>query len=266
MLDKELDSSEDLIEEEFQKEFEELSSKTGTEGCLMDEVLMHQPHDVQRDVRKLIEISGIQQDDPIFLVLLCCRVTQILLQKAPKELEKSFDNGRRILMGVLEEYSEKIINGQKQYLEDSKKDLLAISSARLDNAIAKVLENNGVEVKKGGLTPRVKGVIATAITTGIALVLGTGVGLSIEKAALAKTNTYTLSAKEKVDLDWVQSEEGKFAKKLLEWNDDVIGQECQQKVKDLGITFQVGSAKAVSGFCVLFTESVSKRQFVQLQE
>ena len=244
------------------EELSELSSLNGNERSLMDEVLMHQPRDVQRDVRKLVEISGIEPDDPFFLILLCCRVNQILLQTAPKQLENSFDNGRRTLIGMFEEYAEKLSTAQKQYLEDSKKDILEISVGRLDNAIARVLENNNIDLKKGKFTPRVKGVIAASISSGIALLLGTGMGWSMNKAVLAKTNVYPMSAEEKVALMWALSPEGKFARKLLLWNEDLFGQECQEKVKDLGITFQIGTAKAVSGFCAVFTVPPSQREFI----
>jgi len=227
----------------------------------MDEVLMHQPKDVQRQVRKLVRMSGISEGDPYFLILLCCRINQILLQNAPKDLERSFDIGRQSAVKALEGYTQKLKDSQEEYLEQTRKAALDISVSRLDLAIAKVLEDNGIESKKGKFTPRVWGSMIASGTASVALIVGFIAGYSYDKAILGKTNTINYNKDQKVMMQWAQSKEALFAKRLLEWNKDLANQKCQEKVQDLNITIQLGNAKATSGFCTIWTVETDKREF-----
>ncbi|MDJ0572473.1 MAG: hypothetical protein QNJ53_26000 [Pleurocapsa sp. MO_192.B19] len=231
-------------------EVKHLTELTGKEPDLMDQVLMYQPPLVQRQVRKLVRMSGIKQDDPYFLILLSCRINQILLENAPNSLEKSLDN-----------YFQRVLNFQGDRLEQHRQVALDISIAKLNNAIAKTLEDNGIESKKGFFKSLVWIRLVNAISTATALSVGFASGWSFDKAVLAKANTVNLSPTEIGLLEWAQSKEGKFAKDLLDWNEDLLGQECQKKVSSLNVTIEIGSAKATSGYCFVWTEPPRERSF-----
>lgn len=247
--------------EKHQEEFEELTSLTGNEPSLMDEVLMHQPKETQRDVRKLVEMSGMDQEDPYFLILLSCRIIQILLQNAPGDLEKSVDQSRLEIVKTFDSYIEKLRDSQDEIFRQHSQTALDQSIAKVNNAIAKTLEDNNIEIKKGKFTPRVWGGIISSAAAAIALSVGFVGGWSFDKAVLAKTNTVNLSPEQEVLLKWAESKEGKFSKKILEWNEDLIGQECQKKVSDLNVTIKLGTAEATSGYCWVWTEPPGKRNF-----
>ncbi len=244
--------------EKQQDEFVELKSLTGKEPSLMDEVLMYQPKETQREVRRLVKMSGIDQDDPYFLILLSCRIVQILLQNAPGDLEKSCDRSRLEIVKTFESQLQKLRDSQDEIFS---KVALDQSIAKVNTAIAKVLEDNNIETKKGKFTPRVWGSIISSAAAAVALSVGFVGGWSFDKAVLAKTNTVNLSSEQEVLLKWAQGKEGKFAKKILDWNEDLMGQQCQKKVSSLNVTIKIGLAEATSGYCWVWTEPPEKRSF-----
>ncbi len=251
-------------QEQEQKELEELTSLTGNEYSLMDEVLMHQPREIQRQVRKIVEMSGIERDDPYFLILLTCRIVQILLQNAPGDLEKSCSQSRLEIVKTFDSQIQKLRDSQDEIFRQHSQSALELSIAKVNNALALVLEDNNIETSKGKFTPRVWGAIISSAAAAIALSIGFIGGWSFDKAVLAKTNTVNLSPDQEVLLKWAQSKEGQFAKNILEWNEDLIGQQCQKKVSALNVTIKIGSAEATSGYCWVWTEPPEKRKFTAL--
>ena len=255
------DLNKDIELEKQQQELDELTSLTGNEPSLMDEVLMYQPRETQREVRKLVEMSGIDQDDPYFLILLSCRIIQILLQNAPGDLQASCDQSRLEIVKTFDSYIQKLRDSQDEIFRQHSQTALDQSIAKVNNAIAKTLEDNNIEIKKGKFTPRVWGGIISSVAAAIALSVGFVGGWSFDKAVLAKTNTRQLSPEQEVLLQWAESREGKFAKKIVDWNEDLLGQECQKKVSDLNVTIKMGTAEATSGYCWVWTEPPGKRNF-----
>lgn len=232
------------------QEVEHLSSLTGKEPDLMDQILMYQPPLVQRQVRKLVRMSGIKQDDPYFLILLSCRINQILLENAPNNLEKS-----------LNDYFQRVRDFQNSQLEQHRQAALDISITKLNDAIVKTLEDNGIEVKKRIFTLKSWIRIVNTFAMAIGISVGFVSGWSFNKAILAKANVVNLTPTEIGLLEWAQSREGQFAKNLIDWNEDLLDRECQEKVSSLNVTIEVGLDKATSGYCFIWTEPPSRRSF-----
>lgn len=255
-----------MNDEELKNELSELSyldkEKKEQVNCLYEEFLMNQPKDIQRAVRKTVEIWGLSKEDPYFLILIQCRITQVLYELTPNRIEQSFRVGNAEIIKTLEVYKKELVQVQHEYLAKHCEAELNYSIANLNSAIAKILEDNNLNFNKSRFSPRVAGSLIASGATLISLLIGIGIGI-----ALDKQNSLTLSWKEKLEaqdkvlLDWAKSEEGQVAKQIIDWNEDVIDKSCEQKVKDLGITFEIGSSKATSGFCVLFVEPVANRIF-----
>lgn len=240
---------------------EELENVADDGYSLAEEILKHQPEEIKNKVRWLIKQSGIREDDPLFLILLACRINHILLENAPNDLENSFDLGSKKIVDVFETHIDKIIEAQKKQLDKYSLTALNISVSKVNHAIAKVLEDNGIENTRGKIPPRVKGMIAVAMSSVVFLTVGTVFGWSLEKAVLGKRNQVNLSSADLAIYKWAKSKEGRFAKQILDWNEDLLGQECQRKVSDLGVTIQIGTAKATSGYCWIWTVPPAKRNF-----
>lgn len=228
---------------------------------LLDEVLKHQPESIRRKVRWLVEISGIREDDPLFLVLLSSRINHVLLEDAPSNLENSLDTCRVTLVKVQQEYLNRLQEVQTKYVEESKQVALDIAEAKVKSAIARILAENNL-TKKGWMSPKVLGMITTSIAITISLTIGFIGGWSFDRVIRHKNNLMALSLAQRNLLDWAQSKEGKLAKQILDWNEDILDRECTRKVRSLNVTIRLGTAKATSGYCWVWIEPPSKRNFV----
>lgn len=246
----------------LQEEIEELVDIDDSTYSLMNEFLMNQPKDIQRRVRETVRIWGISEQDPYFLILIQCRITQILYELTPNEIQKAFDHGMQELTQVFEQFNEKLFKQLKEEIDKQQKAALNISLAKVNLAIAKVMEDNNISYKNRQFSPRVMGSMVTAasmLLTAFVCFIG---GMTFDSTALAKNRQAEADLREQSLISWAKSDEGKLAKRIVEWNEDLIGGECQKKVESLGITFQMGSAKATSGFCVVFVEPPERRKFI----
>ncbi|WP_036486866.1 DUF6753 family protein [Myxosarcina sp. GI1] len=241
---------------------EELENIADDGYSLAEEILKHQPEEIKNKVRWLIKKSGIREDDPLFLILLACRINHILLENAPNDLENSFELGSQKIVNVFETHIDKLTEFEKKQLDRHSLHALRVSITKVNDAVVKVLKDNGVETKQEGkIPPKVKGMITVAISSAIFLIIGWIFGWSFETAVLGKRNQVNLSNAELAIYKWAMSREGRFAKQILDWNEDLLGQECQKKVGDLGVTIQIGTAKATSGYCWIWTVPPAKRNF-----
>ncbi len=267
--EKELEGLSELNAADKEKELEGLSELNAADSedikdlsSFLDEFLMHQSPELQRQVRKTVEIFNINHDDPFFLILLQCRITQILYETTPNRIEKAFRIGEEELIFLFDRYKEKLLKIQQETFAKYEEEQGHLANIRLRKAVARVLEDNNLNSRgKNKLSPRVAGSLVTAATVVLGSILAFGVGTQFNNSAIAQTWKQELEAEDRVLLAWAKSEEGQTAKDIVDWNEDLIDQSCQQKVKGLGIVFQIGSAKLTDGFCVLFTEPPNERNY-----
>jgi hypothetical protein len=243
--------------------------KSNRKYALMEEVLKHQPEDVKERVRWLVELSGIRPNDPIFLILLSCRIVHVLLEKAPQNIGDGFDASLVKLAASLEKYLEKLEESQKIHFDKEKKHYqqleaaaLKISEAKVNSAIERILADNDLS-RKGKISPRIWAIIATGAVGVTSMLTGLLAGWGWTTGQYARTDAVYLSREELNLLDWAKSDRGRYAKELFAWNDDLGDRSCQKKVKDLGVTIQIGTATATSGYCWIWVEPSSKRTYVR---
>ena len=228
---------------------------------LLEEVLKHQPKDIRRKVRWLVEISGIREDDPLFLVLLASRINHVLLENAPSALENSLDACRVGLIEIQQDYLARLEEVQTKYVEESKQVALDIAEAKIKRAIARILADNNLS-KKGWISPKVLGMITVSVVVAISSSLSFLGGLSYERGLRQKNHLVAMSLEQRNLLNWAESKEGKLAKQVMDWNEDLLNRECTKKVRALNVTIQLGTAKATSGYCWLWVEPPSKRTYI----
>lgn len=257
-----------MAKESNEKELKELSELNTADNNIknlsssLDEFLMSQPKEIQRQVLKTIEIWNIDRDDPFFLILLQCRITQILYETTPNRIYQAFKIGEEELIFLFEQYKQKLIKIQQEALAKYEEEQGHLANIRLKKAVARVLEDNNLNCgNKNKLSPRIVGSLVTAATVVLGSILSFSVGTLFNESALAQSWKQELEAEDRVLLAWAKSQEGQAAKNIVDWNEDLIDKSCQVKVKNLGISFQVGSAKLTDGFCVLFIEPPSNRNY-----
>lgn len=235
--------------DELQAELSNLSEQQVTEnslkGTLVDEFLMHQPREVQIQVRETLRITGISPNDPYFLMLLQSRVTQILYQLTPNKIYEAFDLSQEKLLKLLNDFKTELKTELNQsQTGNSEKLALSVSTAKKARSSSVIWENFYVR---------------SFCLFSLCLICSGAIGLFLNQTAIAKARKQNLAQKDQAILKWAKSEEGQVAKNIIDWNADLMSGDCKEKVKSLGISFQLENTKTTSGFCVLYVEPLNQR-------
>ena len=71
-----------------------------------------------------------------------------------------------------------------------------------------------------------------------------------------------LTLEEANAVQWVKSDEGRLAKKIIEWNGDYLKSgQCEKDVKELKVNLTLNNRKADSSFCILWVKPFAERNF-----
>ena len=204
--------------------------------------------DAEAKILRIVNAYGMSRTDPLFLLLLANSSVQVLIEQAPGQLQQTMEYANQKVLDNIEQYEKAARRGVEREVAEAAK--LAIEKAG---------------ASKAQVTARSM-VSAGAIALGflVAGVLG-GLGFSQWKQAtteLAPGGPVQLTLEQAEALSWAISEEGQYARQIMSWNEDLLGGECQGQVEGLGITIQMGTRQAKSGFCLLWTQPPGKREFV----
>lgn len=196
-------------------------------------------------ILELVQKTGVQENDPVFLILVGTAQVQGLLESGPKQLQQTFEYAHQQILGKLQGYEQAARRG----VEDS---------------VAKSVES--LVQKTAAAKSRVTWLSLCGGCVAIAGVLLLGIfgGVNYHRF----TTSYDPAGPRQLTLDeaqalkWAMSPEGQYAQKIMTWNEDLLGGECDQQVQDLGVTIQMGTRKASSGFCLLWIAPPEDRQFM----
>ena len=107
-----------------------------------------------------------------------------------------------------------------------------------------------------------------AALSSVLLAVGSGVGFAYAQAQQPPPPLYVTEAQEPLTLEeanliaWAKSQEGQFAKELMDWNSGVLDSlSCTEEVKRLGVTLKVQGRPASYGFCTVWVVPPKQRQF-----
>lgn len=206
-------------------------------------------------VWEIVVQTGIDPDDPTFLMMVATGRLQVLLEDNPKEMEAMFDQWQTQLYDHLQTYEKVAVKGQQKAIAQAVTAL--IRRTEFERAIHSV---------------------PSLIAAGILLLIAAGVGGLVSISAMSwyqssrldTAGPRQLTQEEANALEWATTNEGKFARSLMEWNRDLLSRDstgqlaCAKEVKRLGVTLEMGasSKKAVSGFCTVWVQPPNQRKFV----
>ncbi len=251
-----------MDESEIKERIEELEQIAHSDlNRKLDRLLAKESLEVQLGVRETIDTWNIDPEDPYFIILIRCKIVQIICDVTPNRIKGSFEAGLIEVRQVLEEYQRSLLEIQRSRLEEISQAALKQSTAQLNKAIANILEDNNISSKKNRFSPRVIGAMVTAggmITT---LIIGAIGGRLFDRTAVAQNWKNNLEAEEREFLEWAKSSEGQFAKNIFTWNEDLYSKTCAKKAQNLGITFTDGSLEQTEGFCVIDIVPESQRKY-----
>lgn len=220
-------------------------------SSVLEQLLGKVEPDAEAKILRIVDAFGMGKDDPIFLLLLANSSVQVLLEQAPNQLQHTFEFANQKALDRIESYEQAARRGVERQVSEAVNTLIQKAGASKAQVTAKSL------------------VAAGAIALGLLWVgLIGGWGYSQwrqSKTVLDPSGPRQLTLDEAEALKWALSEEGRYAESLMGWNEDLLGGDCQQQVQDLGVTIQMGTQKASSGFCLVWTHPPDEREFFPAQ-
>ena len=214
---------------------------------ILEELLGQVDDKTEAQIRRIVSAFGIDENDALFLLLLSNSSVQVLLEQAPNHFRQTFEYAHQKVLDSIDQYEQAARRGVERQVSESVKELMQKAGARKAQVTLKSLIGAGI--------------IALGLV-GLGLFSGWSYAQWRQaQVAMAPGEPRQLTLNEAEALDWATSSEGQDARQILEWNEDLLGGECQQQVKELGVTIQMGTRKAKSGFCLLWTQPPSEREF-----
>lgn len=219
-------------------------------NSLLEEIVNKQGEpEAKAVIRALAQATGLSENDPLFLLLIGLSPIGITLEKSPNIIKQTFLQCHNQLKRELQDY-EKMATQSIEY-EVSK----SVSALLAKTEVTKAQITLGSFLSAG--------LIALCL---VASGLLGGFGIfqkQVAKQRLDPSGAVQLTLEEANAMDWAMSPDGQYAKTLLSWNEDLLAGQCQQQVSELGVTIRVGTRKAKSGFCLVWTEPPEQRKYVE---
>ena len=195
-------------------------------------------------VWEIVVQTGLDPDDPAFLMMIATGRLQVLLEDSPQEMETMFD-----------QWQKAAVKGQQKAIA---------------HAVTTLIKHTEFERAIHSVPSLIVAGILLLITATVGGLLGIGAMLWYQSSNLDPTGSRQLTQQEANALGWTTTNEGKFARNFMEWNRDLLSRDsagqltCTKEVKRLGVTLEMGasSKKAVSGFCTLWVQPLNQRKFV----
>ncbi|MDF5724912.1 MAG: hypothetical protein PUP91_31545 [Rhizonema sp. PD37] len=211
---------------------------------LLNAVLSGKTEEFQRRVLDVVVKTGLEPDDPVFLVLLATGRLEVLLEDSPQALERLFKGWTNEIKRTLDLVEQTTLEQQKSAIAVAAGDLIRQAERK--------------EARRF-FTSLIPAMAVLLCCVGIGVLLGItvpgwmGGGLTKERR---------LTVEEAEALRWAQSKEGRFARNLMKWNSGSLDNlDCTQDVKRLGVTLEVAGRPSVAGFCTIWVQPPDKRQF-----
>jgi hypothetical protein len=209
-------------------------------------------------VWEIVVQTGIDPDDPAFLMLVATGRLEVLLEDSPQEMETMFDQWQTQLYDRLQTYEKVAIKGHQKAIAQTVSAL--IRRTEFERAIHSV-------------PSLIAAGVLLLVTAGLGGFLGIA-GLSWYQASrpLDPAGPRQLTLEQAKALEWATSAEGLFASNLVNWNQDLLSRDrngqlvCTNEVKRLGVTLEMlPNRKATAGFCTLWVQPPNQREFAPIQ-
>ena len=214
-------------------------------------------------VYEIVIQTGLDPEDPAFLLLIATGRLELLLEESPKELEALFDQWAEGIHAQLQNYREGLEHYERAAVKAQEKAIAQSVQALIQKAaIDKFLHSiNAISIAAGAVLILVAG--------GLGWSLGMGwTTWQQARVEYAPGKPRQLTLEEATALKWATSSQGQFARNLISWNQTLLARQgfsrsrlCEQDAKQLGITLELEGRKAKSGFCTLWIVPPNQRKF-----
>ena len=213
-------------------------------------------------VYEIVIQTGLDSEDPAFLLMIATGRLELLLEESPKELEALFDQWSQRVYSQLQNYREGLEHYERSAVKAQEK------------AIAQSVH---ALIQKTAIDQLLHSFSAASIGIGAVLLLGAGaIGAVLGNAwtvwqqarvEYEAGSPRRLTLEEANLLKWATSREGQLARNLLAWNQNLLARDnsdrlvCEEDVSRLGVTLELEGRKAKAGFCTLWVHPLGDRRF-----
>jgi len=229
----------------------ELSGEKSVNKSRLDAALEGYGDEFKGKVLDIVTKTGLEPDDPLFLVLAATGRLEVLLEDAPDTLGQLFKNWSRELARNLELVESATVERQKAAIAKAAGELISRA------------EKQEAERLFTSIFPAA-GLVLSIL--GLGFILGMSVPPWLQGVwggGYVESNT-SLTFNQLQALRWAESGEGKFARNLMRWNAGYLDtKECLKDPRRLKVTLNLNGRKAYSGFCVVWTVPPNERKFEQ---
>lgn len=212
---------------------------------LLEKLLQNQTTDTREKVLSVVHASGLRESDPIFLLMVANSTVQVLLEQAPNNLRQTFNDCLQKTRSEYQGYEQAALTGLKMEIAKAVNQVLTESTAKANQA------KNVVTYKS---------LIGAGAMMLAVLTIGGLCGLGSARW-IAQLDGRGLTDEEVKALSWARSKQGRFAYDLMQWNPDLQGRQCQERVKELAV--QMGDRKATGGYCFVWIVPYKQRTFAR---
>jgi hypothetical protein len=213
-------------------------------------------------VYEIVIQTGLDPEDPAFLLMVATGRLELMLEESPKELEASFDQWSQRIYTQLQHYREGLEHYERTAIKAQEKAISQSVHALIrKTAIDKLVHSfSAASIVIGGTFLLVAGIAGAVLGS-------TWTTWRQAQIEYAPGEPRQLTLNEAKALEWATSSEGQFARNLMEWNQSLLIRNsqgkllCEQDAERLGVTLELEGRKASGGFCTLWTRPLGDRQF-----
>ncbi len=218
----------------------------GEVTTLLGELLENKDEEFIAKLMTMVFKLGVNPNDPIFVILGALGNLEFIIEQAPAALQQQFAEWR-------DDMSKLQAQEHKKAIANYKKDINTVVAGLLN------------ETEKRSSRSMRSLIPASAILLGT-FCLGMFTGITVPPwvqgqlgGGYSDVSYSDLTNEQRADLNWAMSKEGRYARKIMEWNKGYLGGNCEQDVQELGVKLTYGTQERSNGFCVVWVKPPSQR-------
>ncbi len=213
---------------------------------LLGELLENQDDEFVSKLMTMVFKLGLNPNDPIFVILGALGNLEFLIEQAPAALQQQFMEWRDDI-GKLQAHEHKqAIANYKKDISNAVNELLNITDKRSSRSMRSLIPASAI-------------LLAT-------FCLGMFAGVTVPPWVQGKlgggysnANHSQLTHDQVETLNWAMSRQGKYARKIMKWNEGYLGGNCEKDVQQLGVKLSYGTQERNNGFCVVWVKPPNQR-------
>ncbi len=218
----------------------------------LDELLEGKDDGFKYRVLNAIVKTGVKPSDPIFMLLAETVPFRLTIEDVPEAIDTVLKRWFAEVEKVHDTVEVDIVRRQETAIADAASNLV---SENLEQAKAAIRQEKAEDFFRSILPAA--GVLTAAFFVGA--IAGVGIPRLVQPP-LDPSAPRQLTLEEANALQWIKTDEGRLAKKIMDCTGDyLLSGQCEKDVKELKVNLTMNNRKAHSGFCILWVKPFGER-------